>query len=182
MEKYLFKFNESLQEGYFENVITEDCTDPFYSQLEGIMITEEMVEENIMSISNALLLIHDIAKSDMTLWIEEEENELDILNYNLIMSKCMIEIRERIQVKGLSKKSEEKITGLHMCKYCGRHGHLLFSGKVSEEIIFKKQAIGIVQSVFSKNEISELEKKNLLKEIKESSLPDVEYRNTSMLN
>jgi len=182
MKKYLFKFNESLQEGYFENVITEDCINPFYSQLEGIILIEEMLEENTISVSNALFLIHEIVESDMTLWIEAEENELDILNYNLIMSKSMIEIRERIQIQGLSKESEEKRTELHICKHCGRHGHLLFSGKVSEEIIFKKQALGIVQSVFSKNEISELEKKDLLKEIEESSLPDIEYRNTSSLN
>ena len=94
----------------------------------------------------------------------------------------MIGMREKIQIQGLSKKIEEKRTELHICKHCGCHGYLLFDGKVSEEIICKNQASEVVLAVFSKNEISDLQKKDLLKEIEESSLPDIDRGRISGLN
>ena len=181
MEKYIFRFNPALETGYIESEKTKTKAGIFYSQLEGLELIDDMVEDKAIEIVNSIALIHDIVNSEMVLYIKDDEF-VDTLAYNFIMASYMLSIREKIQKMILSDKILDNETRLHVCGHCGYHGYIIYNGIISEEIISKDQALFMVETISFKEIISYLEKEKLIQEIEESSLPNISPAAIARLN
>ncbi len=181
MKKYIFRFNSTTNSGYIENEKTGSEAGIFYSQVEGLDLIDDMVENNAIEVKNALELIHDIIKSEMVLFTKD--NEFDPLKFNLLITTYMLSIRDKIQNNLVSDKSTDSDeVNLCLCKDCGLHGYIYYNGQKSEEIASKDEALEIVETIYFEEIINIIEKEKLIDEIESSKLPSMNPYSIARLN
>lgn len=178
MNKYIVRFNQDSSTGYIENKKTLAEAGIFYSQVEGLNIIDDMVNDKAIETNNALDLIHDITYSGLLLM---PKNNIDSLKAQLMTITYMYAIRGRIESKITDLQFHGK-TCLSVCERCGLHGYIYINGTKSEEVSSKMGALQITEKLYDYNDINLIEKESLVDEIEKSRLPNVDLDFLSHLN
>ena len=178
MNKYVVRFNQNSSTGYIENEKTLAEAGIFYSQVEGLNIIDDMVNDKAIEINNALDLIHDITYSSLLLM---PKTNIDSLKAQLMTITYMYAIRGRIERKITDLQFQGK-TCLSVCERCGLHGYIYYNGTKSEEVNSKMEALQVTEKLSDDDSINLIEKESLIEEIEKSRLQNINLDFLSHLN
>lgn len=178
MKEYLIRFNQGSSTGFIENKKTQAEAGIFYTQVEGVHLIEDMVNNKAMGIDNALDLIHNITDSKLPLMTKIN---MDPLKAQLVTLAYMYFIRGKMERKNTDLQFQGK-TALSICERCGSHGYIYYNGAKTEEVNSKMEAIQITERLYKEKAINLIEKESLEEQIEKSKLPDVNLEYLSHYN
>lgn len=152
---------------YFSNPKTGSENEIFYNKEEGVKILMSYVAEKLISHCRALELIDEIT-SILELPVGEKVKSHQLIA-DITSLVLILKTKKDLQKFSVTE-TERGLPKLKMCS-CGEHGQIIGEDFVSIELTDKESAEEAVDELFGHGKISREEKKKILVQIEESSLP-----------
>ena len=165
---------------FFSNPNTKSENVFFQTKSEGVSQILELIKEDIISGVNALNLFIELMNiRDFPI---TESHFILQLDNDLSTLKAFMDSRTLIKNKALTEIEGKKIPTLMVCVNCGNHASIVFKNGTISNIPSKHSARESLEILHDRNDINLGQKILLLKQVDESSLPEMCKKELSQLN
>ncbi len=153
---------------YFSNPKTDSENEIFYNKEEGVHILMEYVANQMVSKCKALELIDQI--TSLTEFPASSKVKSHQLTEDIASLLLILKIKKDLQQFSVTE-TEKDLPKFKICENCGRHGKIIGEEFLSVELVDKESAEEAVEELFGHGKINKEERKKILIQIEESSLP-----------